>query len=87
MDATALSNSSGLAPEKSKKTEEWRYKKLTSGYADEYREKEKECVSQYVSEKRQDIIDVAHGESTIYKHVKEEEMTPKSRAKEKSRKR
>ena len=32
----------------------------------------------YVSQKRQDIIDVAHGESTIYKHVKEEEMTPKT---------
>ena len=37
--------------------------------------------------KRQDIIDAAHGESTIYKHVKEEEMTPKSRAKGKSKKR
>ena len=43
-------------------------------------------MSRYVSQKRQDIIDVAHGESTIYKHVKEEEITPKSRAKEKSRK-
>ena len=73
--------------EKSKKTEEWRYKKLTSSYADDYREKEKERVSHYVSEKRQDIMDVAHGELTVYKHIKEEEMTPKSRAKEKSSKR
>ena len=52
-----------------KNPEEWRYKKLTSDNADDYREKEKEHVSWYVSEKRQDIIGVAHGESTIYKHV------------------
>ena len=126
LDATALSNSSGLTPEVNrmrvshrgrgrprkipqpptyedfpeegtaeekkkwknrKKTEEWRYKKLTSSNADDFREKEKERVSRYVSEKRQDIIDAANGESTVYKHIKEEEMTPKSRAKEKSRKR
>ena len=70
-----------------KNAEEWRYKKLTSSGADEYREKEKECVSWYVSDRRQDLVKAAAGESSVYKHIKqeEEEMTPKSKAKEKSR--
>ena len=45
----------GTAEEKKKlkkKPEECRYKKLTSSYADDYREKEKEHVSRYVSEKK-----------------------------------
>ena len=70
-----------------KKTEEWRYKKIMSADTDEYREREKECVSWYVSDKRQDLIDAACGESSMYKHIREEDMTPESKAKEKSRKR
>ena len=61
--------------QKCKNSEKWQYEKLTSGEASEYREKEKERVSRYVSARRQ---------SSVYKHV-EAEMTPKSKAKEQSR--
>ena len=69
-----------------KKTEEWRYKKLTSTDADNFREREKEHVSHYVSDKRQDLVDAAGGHSSVYKHIKEKELTPKSKANEKGRK-
>ena len=70
-----------------KNAEEWRHKKLMSADVDDYREKEKEHVSWYVSDKRQDLIKVAAGELSVYKHIKQEdkEMTPKSKVKEKSR--
>ena len=72
--------------QKRKYSEKWQYKKLTSGEASEYREKEKERVSRYVSAQRQEIIDASKGQSSVYKHV-ETEMTPKSKAKEQSRRR
>ena len=43
----------------------WWYKKLTSGEASEYREKEKERVSRYVSAQRQEIIDASKGQSSV----------------------
>ena len=70
-----------------KKNEEWRYKKLMSTDADNFREREKEHVSHYVSDKRQDLVDEAGGHSSVYNLIKEEELTPKSKAKEKSTKR
>ena len=54
--------------------------------ASEYRQKEKERVSRYVSEQRKEIIDASKGQSSVYKHV-EAEMTLKSKAKEQSRRR
>ena len=72
--------------QKCKNSEKWQYEKLTSGEASEYREKEKERVSRYVSARRQEIVDASKGQSSVYKHV-ETEMTPKSKAKEQSRRR
>ena len=72
---------------KRKNRKKWRYKKLTSTDAGNFREREKECVSHYVSYKRQDLVDAAGGHSSVYKHIKEEELTQKSKVKEKSRKR
>ena len=72
--------------QKRKNSEKWRYKKLTSAEANDYREKEKERVSRYVSVQRQEIIDKSKGQSSVYKLV-EAEMTPKSKAKEQSRRR
>ena len=57
-----------------------------SNEAADFREKEKERVTKYVSEKRQELIDASLGKSSVYTHV-EEDLTPKSKAKEKSRKR
>ena len=71
--------------QKHKNTEKWRYKKLMSSKAAEYRENEKRRVTKYVSQRRQGLIDASQGDSTVYKHVQTEEMTPKSKAKEKSR--
>ena len=72
--------------QKRKNSEKWRYEKLTSVEASDYREKEKERVSRYVSARRQEIIDASKGQSSVYKHV-EAEITPKSKAKEQSRRR
>ena len=72
--------------QKHKNLEKWWYEKLISGEASEYREKEKERVSRYVSAQRQEIIDASKGQSSVYKHV-EAEMTLKSKAKEQSRRR
>ena len=47
----------------------------------EYRENEKRRVTKYVSQRRQGLIDASQGDSTVYKHVQTEEMTPKSKAK------
>ena len=68
-----------------KSTEKWRYKKLMASEAAEYRENEKRRVTKYVSQRRQGLIDASQGDSTVYKYVQTEEMTPKSKAKEKSR--
>ena len=72
--------------QKRKNSEKWQYEKLTSVEASDYREKEKERVSRYVSAQRQQIIDASKGQSSVYKHV-EAEITPKSKAKEQSRRR
>ena len=72
--------------QKCKNSEKWWYEKLTSVEANDYREKEKERVSRYVSAQRQEIIDASKGQSSVYKHV-EAEITPKSKAKEQSRRR
>ena len=72
--------------QKHKNLKKWQYEKHTSSEASEYREKEKERVSRYVSEQRQELIDASKGQSSVYKHV-EAEMTPKSKAKEQSRRR
>ena len=56
-----------------------------SSEAAEYRENEKRRVTKYVSQRRQGLIDASQGDSTVHKHVQTEEMTPKSKAKEKSR--
>ena len=71
--------------QKRKNTEKWRYKKLMSSEAAEYRENEKRRVTKYVSQRRQGLIDTSQGDSTVYKHVQTEALTPKSKAKEKSR--
>ena len=69
--------------QKCKNSKKWWYKKLMSSESSEYREKEKERVSKYVSEQRQELIDASMGQSSVYKHV-EAEMTPKSKVKEQS---
>ena len=56
-----------------------------SSKAAEYRENEKRRVTKYVSQRRQGLIDASQGDSTVYKHVQTEALTPKSKAKEKSR--
>ena len=66
--------------QKRKNSEKWWYEKLTSVEANDYREKETERVSRYVSAQRQEIIDASKGQSSVYKHV-EAEMTPKSKGK------
>ena len=71
--------------QKRKNSEKWRYEKLTSGEASEYREKEKERVSRYVSAQRQEIIDASKGQSSVYNV--EAEMKLKSKAKDQSRRR
>ena len=71
--------------QKQKNTEKWRYEKLMSSKAAEYRENEKRRVTKYVSQRRQGLIDASQGDSTVYKHVQTEALTPKSKAKEKSR--
>ena len=68
-----------------KNAEEWWYKKLMSGEAEEYHEKEKQRVSKFQSEKRQEIIQGAQGQSEMYQYVGEQQDTPKMKAKEKSR--
>ena len=52
--------------------------------AEEYHEKEKR-VSKFQSEKRQEIIQAAQGQSEMYQYVSEQQDTPKRKAKEKSR--
>ena len=71
--------------QKRKNTEKWRYEKLMSSEAAEYRENEKRRVTKYVSERSQGLIDASQGDSSVCKHVQTEERTPKSKAKEKSR--
>ena len=66
-----------------KNSEKWHYEKLISSEADEYREKEKERVTKYVSDKWQELIDALQGQSSVYKHI-EEDLTPKSKSKEQS---
>ena len=56
-----------------------------SSKAAEYRENEKRRITKYVSQRRQGLIDASQGDSTVYKYVQTEAMTPKSKAKEKSR--
>ena len=56
-----------------------------SSKAAEYRENEKRRVTKCVSQRRQGLIDTSQSDSIVYKHVQTEEMTPKSKAKEKSR--
>ena len=56
-----------------------------SSKAAQYRENEKRRVTKYVSQRRQGLIDASQGNSSVYKDVQTEEMTPKSKAKEKSR--
>ena len=71
--------------QRQKNTKRWRYKKLMSSKVAEYRENEKRRVTKHVSQRRQRLIGASQGDSTVYKHVQTEEMTPKSKAKEKSR--
>ena len=68
-----------------KNAEEWWYKKLMSAEAEEYHEKEKQRVSKFQSEKRQEIIQAAQGQSEMYQYISEQQDTPKTKAKEKSR--
>ena len=65
-------------------TEKWCYEKLTSSDAAEYTERGKERVTKYVSDKWQDLIQATQGQSTVYTHIEDEVLTPKSKAKEKS---
>ena len=51
--------------QKWKNTEKWRYKKLMSSEAAEYRENEKRRVTKYVSERRQGLIDASQGDSSV----------------------
>ena len=69
--------------QKRKNTEKWRYEKLMSSEAAEYRENENRRVTKYISQKSQGLIDTSQGDSSVYKQT--EEMMPKSKAKEKSR--
>ena len=65
-----------------KNTEKWCYEKLMSNEAADFREKEKERVTKYVSEKRQELIDASLGKSSVYTHV-EEDLTPNPKQKKK----
>ena len=55
--------------------------------AEEYHEKEKERVAKFQSEKYQKIIQTAQGNSQIYQYLGDgsSDVTPKAKAKEKSR--
>ena len=47
-----------------------------SSEAAEYRENKKRRVTKYVSQRRQGLIDASQGDSTVYKHVQTEALTP-----------
>ena len=70
-----------------KNAEEWWYKKLMSEEGEEYLEKEKQPVTKFLSEKRQEIIQAAQGQSEMYQYISDQEDTPKTKAREKSRRR
>ena len=58
-----------------------------SADAEEYHEKEKESVAKFQSEKCQEIIQAAQGNSEMYQYFGDggSDVTPKTKAKEKSR--
>ena len=58
-----------------------------SADAEEYHEKEKERVAKFQSEKCREIIQAAQGNSEMYQYFGDggSDVTPKTKAKEKSR--
>ena len=62
---------------------------LMSEDAEEYHEKEKERVAKFQSEKHQEIIQAAQRNSEMYQYLGDggSDVTPKTKAKEKSRRR
>ena len=58
-----------------------------SADAEEYHEKEKEQVAKFQAEKHQEIIQAAQGNSEMYQYFGDgcSDVTPKTKAKEKSR--
>ena len=65
-------------------TAKWRYEKLTSDDAETYRQSENERVKKTRQCEREEIIAAAQDNSEVYKHLPD---MPKSRAKEKCRRR
>lgn len=72
---------------KKKNTAKWRYEKLMSEAADTFRTTENARVKRSQEIQRQNIIDAARGESSVYQHIADTAESPRSRKKEKSRKR
>ena len=61
-------------------TRKWRYEKLTSDEAQEYRDAENARVKRARDAERQEIINVAQGQSQVYEHIQD---TPRTVAHEK----